>query len=112
MIDISEDSFDLHTTDIDGILNAFTCIICYGVAINPVKCDGCQTVYFHSCLPADAFNKNAMPDNKSSYNSKKYTCHKMCGSNTVSGLGRIERTILNSLSFQCQHADEGCTATV
>ena len=112
MIDISEDTFDLPSTDIDSILNIFTCIICYGVAIAPVKCVGCQTVYCHDCLPADAFNKHAKPDKKSSYGSKKYSCHKMCGSNIVSELGRIEKNILNSLSFKCQHAAEGCTATV
>jgi hypothetical protein len=31
----------------------------------------------------------------------------------VVGLSRIEKNILNNLSFQCQHADEhGCTAIV
>ena len=108
MIDISEDTFDVEGTDLESIMNTFVCIICYGVSINPVKCDGCQTVYCKTCLPADAFNKHAKPDKKSSYCSKKYTCHKMCGFKTVSELGRIEKNILNSLAFKCQHADDGC----
>ena len=34
----------------------------------------------------------------------------MCGANTISELGRIERNILNSLAFKCQHY--GCQAIV
>ena len=42
-----------------------------------------------------------------------YTCYKKCGSRKVVGLSRMERNILNSLTFKCQHADEhGCEAIV
>ena len=107
MIDVSEDTFDLASTDKDSIARTFTCIICQRVAFTPVKCEGCETIYCSRCLPDEAFN------NLLSVKSRvKYTCHKMCGSNRVAELGRIERNILNSLSFRCQHSSKGCTATV
>ena len=37
----------------------------------------------------------------------------MCGADTISELGRIERNILNTLAFKCQHHEEfGCEAVV
>ena len=42
--------------DADDILQNFVCMICYGVVIDPVKCQGCETLYCRSCLPADALD--------------------------------------------------------
>ena len=42
-----------------------------------------------------------------------YACYKKCGGRTVVGLSRIDKNILNSLTFKCQHADEhGCEAVI
>ena len=106
-MDLSECNFDMTVLSSEDLLQDFTCLLCYGVAINPLKCDKCEQIYCSRCLP-----KTVTPDGQmNSYGA--YTCYKKCGSRKVVGLSRIEKNILNSLSFQCQHADEhGCTAVV
>ena len=87
----------------------FTCMLCYGVAIKPVKCSTCETVYCTNCLPPDAFPGGKYDPKKSH---KRYACYKQCGSKTTQALGRIERNLLNGLVFKCQHEPEGCEAEV
>ena len=83
----------------EDIIDPFVCILCYGIAISPVKCSKCETVYCLECLPEDV--------------ESKFKCYKMCGSQTLLKLGRIEMNILKALTFKCQHAEEyKCTAIV
>lgn len=104
-IELFEDQFagEGHF-DHDEILQPFTCMICIGIAINPCKCSKCETVYCRNCIPNHYWDKNI----NVRYPEKPYTCFKMCGSTTVVPLSKIERQILDSLSFTCQHEAEGC----
>ena len=113
LIDLCEDSFVGSKLTTDDILSDFICMLCYGVCIEPVKCNKCETMYCAKCLPREAL-PGGKPDNKPrSYDNPKYTCYKKCGSNKTVQLSRIEKNILNNLSFKCQHADEhGCEAVV
>ena len=43
----------------EDLLQDFTCLLCYGVAINPLKCDRCEQIYCSKCLP-----KSVSPDGK------------------------------------------------
>merc|ERR1719375_2238950 len=103
MIDISEDNFAGSTPE---ILGDFTCMLCYGVALNPVKCNKCETVYCSKCLPAEALPGAESNNAPRSYNNPRYECYKKCGSKKTCNLSRIERNILNNLKFKCQHAEE------
>ena len=96
MIDISEDNFSKDHSDIDGLLQNFVCLICYGVALDPVKCTGCETIYCSACLPKYLFDKSIKPK----YH-EKYSCHKKCGQNQVADIGRLARNVLNSFAFEC-----------
>ena len=53
--------------DLDEIASNFTCLLCLGIAINPVKCGTCNTVYCQTCLPTPGDGMNA------------YKCYKLCG---------------------------------
>lgn len=103
---MNEDTFVPEKVDQMEMLNYFVCLLCYGVAIDPVKCVGCETIYCKRCLPTDALG--VAYDYK--IHKKRYTCFKSCGANKTTQLGRIERNILNGFVFNCQHADEGCDA--
>ena len=58
--------------------------MCYGVVQEPLKCTKCETMYCKNCIPKT-----------------KYACFMKCGASTTVALGRIERNILNSLTFRC-----------
>ena len=53
----------------------FSCLICMGIAIDPLKCNGCNQVYCRTCLPKDVFDKST----KVKYPNKPYQCYKLCG---------------------------------
>lgn len=107
LIQLSEENFHgVEALDSQDLLDPFTCLLCYGVAIDPRKCEQCETVYCKECLPESAFNPNI----RVRYPDKPYQCFKMCGSKKIVNLSRLERNILNNLKFRCQHEDEfGCT---
>ena len=92
VLDITEDAY-LGTID-DDIINMFTCMLCFGIVNKPIKCVQCDTLVCESCIP---------PENLSL---DRFSCYKKCGSKTVVGLSRIEKNLLNNLSFKCQHANE------
>ena len=98
MINISEDNFAGVTfmTEED-ILSDFTCMLCYGIALQPVKCKKCETVYCSGCLSDDAHDNSI----KVKYPQQKYTCYKKCGCSEVCQLSRIERNFLKNLRFNC-----------
>jgi len=97
-MNLSEDLFaGIDLLDEEDILQPFVCLLCYGVAVYPMKCQKCETVYCASCLPKSAFDKTI----QCNYPDRPYECFKMCGSKDVVPLSRLERNILNSLSFRC-----------
>ena len=69
--------------DIKDILNNYHCIICYGVAVSPIKCQECSKIYCSDCLPREALNKLSMEK-------KKFYCHMKCGSYKFCSLSNIE----------------------
>ena len=92
----------------ESVLENFICLYCYGVAVDAVRCDRCETVYCKACLPEDALDSSKFK--KKNYYEKPFECFAKCGSRKVVPLGKIELAILNSLRFQCQHIDDGCEA--
>ena len=80
-----------------------------GIVLDPIKCAQCETVYCKTCLPPDALDIELN-------STKPYKCFKKCGSKELTELTRIERNILDSLKFKCQHSllegDQKCTAIV
>ena len=110
LIMISEDDFvGIESVCADELLTPFTCLLCYGIAIDPHKCKTCEQVYCSACLPKQAFD----PKLPVKYPQKRYECYKKCGSKELVKLSRLERNLLNGLFFKCQHADShGCEATV
>ena len=63
-------------TDFSDIFSQFTCLICYKVPLDPVKCTTCHKVYCSDCLPDGVLNSK-------SASIKKYQCYMKCGSETV-----------------------------
>ena len=133
-LDLTEDSFVLDEMQTDDILADFTCFKCSLIAINPVKCDRCEKIYCSACVntadhtvaevaatDADAITMDSLFDESTETEKtappqppkKTYTCLNKCGSSKTIELSRIERNLLNSLSFKCQHAEEhGCQSVV
>ena len=110
MINISEDTFagTSYMTEED-ILSDFTCMLCYGIALQPLKCKGCETIYCSACLPEDAHD----PSVKFKPGQRKYQCYKLCGKSELGPLSRIEKNFLSNIPFKCQHEEEfGCKAVV
>ena len=101
-------TFVADNLEAESILENFICLYCYGVAVDPVRCDRCETVYCKACLPESALDPTKFK--KKNYYDKSYECFAKCGSRKVVELGKIEMAILNSLRFSCQHADDGCEA--
>ena len=108
MIDVTEENLAIREYYIeaenqkelaDDLLSHFMCILCYGIAIDPFKCAGCETVYCNRCLPDDAVREGHLA--KKVPSSKAYKCFKQCGFRDLKRLGRIERNILNSFPFKC-----------
>ena len=86
---IDEEDFDTESFDSTNVTGPFNCLLCLGLAINPVKCNKCDQVYCLTCLFTTVQNK---------YN---FNCFKNCGGIAVSKLTRIETNILNSIPFKC-----------
>ena len=107
MINISEHTFAGQSCmSEDDVLSDFTCMLCYGIALQPVKCAGCETIYCSACLPEDAHDPGIITK-------KRYSCYNLCGSSQVCRLGRIEMNIINNIPLKCQHEEEfGCNAIV
>ena len=42
LIDLSEYNFDKEALSSEELLQDLTCLLCYGVAINPLKCATCE----------------------------------------------------------------------
>ena len=89
LIDLTE---DMYTGSLPCIEN-FTCMICYGIVFNPIKCKGCETLFCKNCFMA----------NRSKYCKNKMNCYKKCGSSEYFWkLDKLEQSILNALIFECQ----------
>ena len=93
-IEVSEDQFR-GSIDQEEILSHFTCLLCYGIALDPMKCTKCETAYCKTCLPKHAYDKDAP------LKGKRYTCYKMCGCKDLTQLSKIEKRILANLTFAC-----------
>ena len=74
-IDLSEYNFDQSSLSGEDLIRDFTCLICYGVALKPKKCNKCEAVYCSKCLP-----KGVTPDGTIKTYSGSYKCFKQCGS--------------------------------
>ena len=62
-------------------------------------------------MPIDAFDPTMSISCIS--NRTRYTCYKKCGSNKLITMSRIEKNVLNNMTFKCQHADSyNCKATI
>ena len=101
LIDLSEANLLPDQLDRNSIINQFLCVACQNIAIYPVKCTTCESVYCKTCLPAEVL-KGENP----------FKCIKDCENSSLRKLGRIERLVLGSLTFQCQHSEEGCEAEI
>jgi len=113
LINLFEDQHGADAMEPEDILESFTCMLCIGIAINPLKCDTCEQVYCKNCIPENFFDARIKTNIYGDTYPKKYACYKMCGSEKLVLLTKIEKSILNSLPFTCQHADEHkCTAVV
>ena len=76
-----------------------------GVAIDALKCKGCNQVYCRTCLPKDVFDKSV----QICYPNKAYECYKGCGQKEVEDLSKLEQRILKNMNFACQHHEShGC----
>ena len=95
MTRLYEDDFLEDKFDVTEVVSPFTCLLCLGVAQRPLKCTKCEQVYCTACLN---------PKTKTA--SKKYACYKMCGSNSLIAISKIERNLLNLLEFTC--SQDGC----
>jgi len=102
-IELFEDQF-VSLADDTELVEQFSCMVCLGVAVNPCKCDKCNTVYCRKCIP----EKYWLGVESDYWNDLKYQCFKMCGSQKLIPLTKIERMVLDSLKFRCQHEAEGC----
>ena len=106
-ITIFEDQFaGVDTIEEEDMMTPFTCMLCIGIAINPCKCDKCETIYCKDCIPKSYFDKSIKTSNYGNADQRPYACFKMCGSKKLIPLTRIERNILNTMTFTCQHADD------
>merc|ERR1712216_675178 len=81
-------------TDIDEIVSHFSCLICYRIPLDPIKCTLCHKIYCSDCLPDGVLDRRCA-------SIKKYKCYMKCGSETVTQLTQIERKVLNELKFEC-----------
>ena len=93
MIDLNEDMY----TGCLPTIEQFTCMICYGIAFNPMKCKGCETITCKACFLVY----------RNDYRKNKPKCFKNCGSQEFQfRLDPTEQKILNSLTFECERCDE------
>ena len=90
IIDLSEDMYcgTLNPECID----LFTCMLCYGIVSQPIKCSGCETLVCKTCLNPKRLEKD------------QFKCFKKCGSKTwTDQLSRQEKEILGKMRFRCQN---------
>jgi len=80
---VLEEAFEMDiTTDLyvgtlnEDFMDAFTCVLCYGLVFYPVKCKKCEQIYCGNCIPK--FRKHA----------GKFMCFTKCGSKNCIPLGR------------------------
>ena len=66
MMDITDDMYCGSLPD--DLVSSFTCMLCYGVVFNPIKCARCETLFCGRCVP----EKRKLPG--------KFRCYNKCGS--------------------------------
>ena len=96
-IEILQEDFVMDITDDmycgslpDEIVNGFTCMLCYGIVFNPIKCKRCETLICGRCVP----DKRKLPG--------KFACYNKCGSKDCTDkLNKQEQAIYNELKFEC-----------
>ena len=80
------------------VVQEFTCMLCYGIVIDPIKCMTCSNLVCKKCV-----NMNKVDQNRQE-------CYKKCGSTRMGPLNMTEQRIYDSLLFRCQN-DE-CIARI
>ena len=77
------------------VIQEFTCIVCCGIVIDPVKCNTCSNLVCRKCVDSKKLKEGNLE------------CYKKCGSRKMGDLLPAEQRVYNSLLFRCQNDD--CT---
>lgn len=93
MMDITDDMYCGSLPD--EIVSSFTCMLCYGIVLNPIKCAKCEKLFCGRCVP----EKRKQPG--------KFRCYNKCGSKKCHmKLNCQEQGIFDGLLFDCPN--DGC----
>lgn len=92
VIDLTEDMY-CGSLSLDVVSN-YVCMLCYGIVMEPIQCQTCETLVCRKCVNQKQLNNNSLE------------CFKKCGSHTFNKqLTGLEKTIYESLVFRCQNPD-------
>ena len=80
------------------VVQEFTCMLCYGIVIDPIKCYTCSNLVCKKCVNIKKVEQN------------RQECYKKCGSTKMGSLNKTEQHIYDSLLFRCQNDD--CTERI
>lgn len=73
------------------VVQEFTCMLCYGIVIDPIKCYTCCNLVCKKCVNITKVEQN------------RQECYKKCGSTRMGPLNQTEKHIYDSLLFRCQN---------
>ena len=88
-LDITEDMY-CGTLSSEAV-SQFTCILCYGVVFNPIKCNTCEVLICKRCITEKKLKPNS------------FRCYQKCGSKNAKPAGPLITKILSILKFRCQN---------
>ena len=78
----------------EEVVDKFTCILCYGIIVKPLKCLNCNNLVCSKCVPSKRKKEG------------KFICYKKCGGKeSTEHLFRQEEAVHQSLLFRCQNDD-------
>ena len=93
MLDLAEDLYCGSLSQ--EAISDFTCMLCYGIVQDPVKCNVCDTMY---CATCNSIND---PEKDRRRGRRQQKCFKQCKNSKMVDLTRLEKHLLNSLVFIC-----------
>lgn len=94
MLDITDDMY-CGSMSADMVAD-FTCMLCYGIVIEPIKCVTCGNLICKKCINVQKMNQGTLE------------CYKKCGSKKFDKLSMTEQAIYDSLLFKCQNMECTC----
>ena len=88
----------------EQIVSKFSCMVCFGIVIKPIRCLSCDTLVCHKCTPEDKLAQKKFDCVLKCYenqNERRYSCNEEPVVPRYGSLSVIEKQIYDTMKFSC-----------